>query len=487
MTDAELHTELIRRHRLLDSCIESSFVKDEIRKCARDPIHFCRNWLWTFDPNRDGEKLIPFVPFPKQEEFMIWVLERMENRESGVVIKPRQVGMTWTTCAIGLWMWLFRRNVNITYTSMKITLTDKHGDPKCVFYKLRKMLELLPPFLYPQNRDVNSVITNLDRNNTLTADGGDNPGRGGTATVIFCDEFANCQHQEMVDAAVSANSDSIIYMSTFSRPGNLFFKLALRQERELPVFEFKWWEDPRKTTAWYQALQKSKDKAWISREIDCDPYSSMEGQLIKKEWIDASVSLRDSVEITIPIPEHCGYDPAGDGDGCEHVVARRKGPMVLSITGYKGDSEFCARRALQLSEDAEMLIYDADGGWGRVARSVFMKENRRIIGFHSSGGGIPGFVNRRAAAYWIIRDRLRRTFELSKGDNVDPMDCLFIPNDGVLIDQLLSIRSEEREDGRIQIESKMSMLKKGIKSPDRADALVYSYSNELLFAGVKYA
>lgn len=72
------------------------------------------------------------------------------------------------------------------------------------------------------------------------------------------------------------------------------------------------------------------------------------------------------------------------------------------------------------------------------------------------------FMNRRAEVYWNFR------VELENG-NID-LD----PEDKALQEQLQSIKWWVNSSGKIQIESKEDMRKRGVKSPDLADAAVYS-------------
>jgi hypothetical protein len=73
------------------------------------------------------------------------------------------------------------------------------------------------------------------------------------------------------------------------------------------------------------------------------------------------------------------------------------------------------------------------------------------------------FKNRRAEIYWTFRQHLE--------DGLIDLD----PDDPELHAQLQSIKWFVDSGGRIQIESKEDMRARGIKSPDRADAAVYSY------------
>jgi hypothetical protein len=72
------------------------------------------------------------------------------------------------------------------------------------------------------------------------------------------------------------------------------------------------------------------------------------------------------------------------------------------------------------------------------------------------------FKNKRAEAYWTFR-------ELCEQGVID-LD----PEDDILLNQLGSIKWDVDSSGRIFIESKEDMMKRGLPSPDRADAAVMS-------------
>jgi len=68
------------------------------------------------------------------------------------------------------------------------------------------------------------------------------------------------------------------------------------------------------------------------------------------------------------------------------------------------------------------------------------------------------FANLKAELFWILRDRFKN-------------NEIKIPNDDILINQLASIKYQYTSRGQIKIESKDDMKRRGLKSPDRADAL----------------
>ena len=82
----------------------------------------------------------------------------------------------------------------------------------------------------------------------------------------------------------------------------------------------------------------------------------------------------------------------------------------------------------------------------------------------SAAGDSERFVNARAEWYWGLRERFEQ------GDiDIDPAD-------DELAAQLGSIRFEYTSRGQIKIESKDDMAKRGMPSPDRADALMLAYA-----------
>jgi hypothetical protein len=72
------------------------------------------------------------------------------------------------------------------------------------------------------------------------------------------------------------------------------------------------------------------------------------------------------------------------------------------------------------------------------------------------------FANLKAQAYWGLRER----FEAGEISGL---------TDEATISQLAAIRYEPTPRGQIRIESKEELRKRGVKSPDRAEALMLAY------------
>ena len=69
------------------------------------------------------------------------------------------------------------------------------------------------------------------------------------------------------------------------------------------------------------------------------------------------------------------------------------------------------------------------------------------------------FANLAAESWWQVREELRQ-------------GQITLPDDPLLTAQLVGRKHKPRSDGKIILESKDEMKKRGLKSPDRADAVV---------------
>ena len=88
--------ELARRVKLLEVAQNNKELqKIEIEMCTRDIMHFFNNYLYT-DKNSSlyGEEypdMIPFLPYPYQEECIQEVRDSIQKGESVFIEKSRQM------------------------------------------------------------------------------------------------------------------------------------------------------------------------------------------------------------------------------------------------------------------------------------------------------------------------------------------------------------------------------------------------------------
>ncbi|MEE8551524.1 MAG: terminase family protein [Gemmatimonadota bacterium] len=471
------------------------------------PVDAIEDWVVTFDPRlaSDGRPAyVPFILFPKQHEFIAWLWERFKNKEEGVVEKSRAMGASWLCIAFAWWLWMFYPGVKISFGSRVERDVDRIGDPDSLFEKFRLMMRRLPDELQPAGWDERDhapflKLINPENGNTITGEGGKQIGRGGRSTIYFVDEAAFIEYPDAVDKALSENTDCKIYVSTPNGTGNPFYRK--RFGGKVPVFTFYWKDDPRKDEAWYEKKVRTLEPETVAQEIDLDYEASAGDVTVPAAWARASQLLRrqfaeDGLLPTITEKSGIGgLDVAAGGVG-KSVFVPRYGPLVGQPTKWTdGDTINTAGRAQELAGHLQCYIVKFDSiGVGRGVSAAL----RRMEGARCQGVNVGDrptrdrwpdgkrsknkFVNLKAELWWIVRDRLRRTYEHwlhlagEGGIQHELDDLLLLPDDSDLCSELSLPRYSFTETGKIQIESKRQLAARGIASPDSAEALILTYA-----------
>jgi hypothetical protein len=193
-----------------------------------------------------------------------------------------------------------------------------------------------------------------------------------------------------------------------------------------------------------------------------------EDALCARSWIDAAVERWESGELDGRArlePTVLSLDPARYGPDASVLIVMQ-GPVVREILTWtkKGLNETTGRVLTKLDEvESAIIVVDEPGlGGGVIDR---LEEQGIEVNAYNGGRRaefVPNpdrFFNRRAAAYWMLRQRLE------DGD-------LALPPDDRLADELTTIRWKVNSSGQIQLEPKDRVRERLGRSPDAADALV---------------
>jgi hypothetical protein len=493
---------------------------------SNDIVRWFNDWVWTYDPRLE----VPFVPmelFPRQGEFLKWLEEREEAKSDGLVEKSRDMGLTWLCAGFLVHHWLFRPGFKGSIGSRKENLVDKIGDPDSIFEKMRLLIRKLPSWMLPEGfspklHDNFCKLINPANGAIIAGEAGDNIGRGGRSSICFVDEFAFVEHPETVDAALSANTNVRIWVSTPNGNGNLFARK--RHSGKIAVFSMHWKDDARKNAwelvgsdggviecgpggsappepvpdgctvryPWYEA-EKSRldDPVTVAQELDIDYTASVEGITIPAKWVRAAVDLHKRVNL--PRSEHrvAGLDVA-DGGANLSVLTVRSGAVIESIhsRGESGTTD-TANWALGAAREAgaKILNYDSVGVGAGIAGTFKSRARDGHLGLVTFGinvGVAPSdarwpdgksskekFANLKAELWWLARRRFEKTYEFVELGIAHPLDELIsIPDDPRLINQISNVLHFTTETGKVQIESKSQLAKRGVASPDFAESLM---------------
>jgi hypothetical protein len=355
-------------------------------------------------------------------------------------------------------------------------------------------------------------LINNDRNNTIIGEVGDQIGRGSRSLTVDWDECAYSERADAIVAALSNTTKTLIRTSTPNGSGNSFARDY--QNGVIPRFTFHWKQDPRKNRwiveatgetgqgedapigaiyPWYETEKTRYDPIVIAAELDINFSASIEGVVIPAQWVQAAVNF--------PIILHnydlqAGLDVATEGkDRTVFIEVDGRCKVTLIETWAGQNTTVTANKAIEFchSRHVQHLNFDVVGVGAGVAGVLQTSQNLRFSFRGISGAESPSdyywsgeersskekFYNRRAELWWEMRQRFFKTWEVRNGiANHPETELISIPNDDRLITQLSQPLHTFASNGKLLIESKIDMKKRGIKSPDFADALCLALAQD---------
>jgi hypothetical protein len=260
-----------------------------------------------------------------------------------------------------------------------------------------------------------------------------------------------------------------------------------------PMF-FKFGNPTRNSGNFYDCFHGMRHR-WITRQIDSRSVAITNKSQIQ-QWIDdygpdsdfvkvrvrgmfPALSAKQFISVTdadaalgrhinptaftfAPVILTC--DPAWSGDD-ELVIGKRQGLSFTILRAIpKNDNDIEIANILANLEDehqADAVFVDAGYGTGIVSAGQTMGRGWTLVWF-SGASSDPGCLNKRAEMWKLTRDWLK-----SGGA---------IPDDKALYADLIGPETVPRMDGKIQLESKEDMKRRGLSSPNRGDALALSFA-----------
>ena len=164
-------------------------------------------------------------------------------------------------------------------------------------------------------------------------------------------------------------------------------------------------------------------------------------------------------------PVYLGVDVGRFGTD-KSAICVRQGQRVHSIRSYQGmDTMRLVYEVIRTRQQtgAEAIFVD-EGGLGGGVIDRLRELGEPVYGVHF-GGRAPHrtrFFNTRAEIFWEVR------MLLNDG-------LMTLPSDEELAGQLISLRYDVSSSGQVRLEGKPEMRKRGLPSPDKADALALAF------------
>ena len=228
-----------------------------------------------------------------------------------------------------------------------------------------------------------------------------------------------------------------------------------------------------------------------------EPVADSELAIIKPSWIEAAVDAHITLGFEAQGKRIVGFDVADEGEDSNATVLRH-GSVVLSCDEWRGQDVIYSSDKVytQAEQDrADLIVYDSIGVGAGVKAQLRRKTGIvQAVGFNAGGevlrkdakyieGKTNGdmFSNIKAQSWWHVRDRFFNTWRAIKHGDVFPVDQLIsLSSDIKDLEYLKAELSRPRVDydnnGRVKVESKKDLKKRGIPSPNKADALIMAFA-----------
>lgn len=248
---------------------------------------------------------------------------------------------------------------------------------------------------------------------------------------------------------------------------------------------------------------KRKDYDLYLHIWEGEPVADSDMAIIKPSWIAAAVDAHQLLGFDIAGEKRVGFDVADEGED-SNAITLRHGSVAIDVMEWdRGDVIESSNRVNLYAEQqqADEIIYDSIGVGAGVKAQLGRIAKVNIQGFNAGGAVlypeseyISGkknkdmFANIKAQAWWHVRDRFYKTWRCVEARKANP-DCILEYKPDELISLSSGIKKMEYlkaelsrpwvdydGNGKVKVESKKDMKKRGIPSPNMADSLIMAFA-----------
>jgi hypothetical protein len=497
-----------RAHKLADLRRTPELFLRLLRWYKEHQAQFIADWGCTEDPRAIEKGLpcvIPFIPFPKQIDWIDWQNERWRASEPGLTEKSRDCGVSWLATMTAALDCRDHHGMRIGFGSAKADKVDRSNDPDCLFYKIRFFLNNIPwEFRGGWEEKYHSSFMRVwfpHSGGSITGEAGDNIGRGGRKSKYYVDEAAHIEHPQLIESSLLSNTNCRLDISSVAGMANPFAQK--RHKGKVKFFTFHWRDDPRKGQEWYEKTKGETDDVTLAQDVDINYLASTQGQVIPAAWVEAAIGAHIKLGIEPSGVRRGGFDVADGGN--QTVFAGRYGFLLQDLIAWQAsgnsDTYKSVVRAINICDEKDYngFDYDADGIGASVRGDALnINTERRHVGmrwiydepFRGSGSVFEPeaemvkerknkdfFLNLKAQSWWALRIRFNNTWRAINGlldvdlDNIICIDPQ-IENLTELIMQLAQPTYDKNSLGKIVIDKTPD----GSSSPDLADAVMIAFN-----------
>jgi len=251
-------------------------------------------------------------------------------------------------------------------------------------------------------------------------------------------------------------------------------------------------------------LISSDKKSMDNEDFDAmylgKPKDNDDESIIKRKWVDAAIDFHLKYFIEPQGKKYIGFDVADSGND-KNATVERHAHIITNIEEWQGKEDELQKsftRVYNRAVEINAIINYDSIGVGAGAGSKFQELNGDYgeVEYHKFNAGgkvldpdreykiniknIEAFSNLKAQQWQIVADRFRNTYEMMQGiKEYNAYEVISISSTCNNVDGLITELSTPRKDynanGQLKVESKKDLAKRGIKSPNIADAFIMSF------------
>lgn len=227
------------------------------------------------------------------------------------------------------------------------------------------------------------------------------------------------------------------------------------------------------------------------------PKKDDDDAIINRSWIESCIDAHIKLNVDISGEKIIGYDPADAGEDT-NAISYKRGNLITDTKQWHGKEDELFKSSQKVYNESRKgydVNYDSIGVGAGVGSNFKQLGDEINYNPFNAGGKVvqpdkeykygvknkDHFSNLKAQTWFNVADRMMLTYNaIQKGQEINKSDVLSISSECSNLEALITELSTPKKDydgkGRIKVESKKDLAKRGIKSPNLADSFVMCFS-----------
>lgn len=282
------------------------------RQAATDCTFFVKNYVMIEDKDAP-DPVCHFDMWPAQEE----VLGVFLNHRLSIVLKARQLGLSWLSLAYSSWRLVFRPGYSV------IALSKREDEANELTRRMKFILKYLPKWMIQEKKYASkdfagpvweattSSVTiyhpDSEPSTFKSFTSSEDSARSFTANLVILDEWAFQQFARQIWSAAyptinRPGGGQVIGIST-AKMGTFFeemWHLAEQLKNSFKAVFLPWWSDPRRDQEWYDASKRDMPHSYLQEY----PATAQEAFSVGEKTAFPEFDIDIHVCQPFPIPWH---------------------------------------------------------------------------------------------------------------------------------------------------------------------------------------